>query len=370
MRKDRLYFFTFICIALIYAIISSITFNYLVKESSLKLLDTHLEFSKKEAKSFTTLVGQQLANGISKDSIVKNIQRSLKDTYNQTGFLSIYNWSGIVIAHPDIKNVGLVANQNNSLVSTVDDNINVETLYNALKTDLNNTTFKDDNISKVIYLLPIERSDWILAANIRLDNIALKISDFKRQFFITFLVMGLFVVLACVITLRLLGSAYEKRFELKNEKLENEVINLSKLNRAIGDYREKVIEKENNTENNSTDNNSNHTKKRILTYIRNELIPIDTSSIAYIYTENTITYVICTDNSRSTSNLSLDELFAQLDSTYFFRANRQFIIAISAINKIVKYGNNQLKILVIPGSETSIIISKNKAAQFKQWLNT
>lgn len=361
MRKDRLYFFTFISITVIYAIIASITFNYLVKESTFKLLETHMEFSKKEAKSYTILVGQQLANGILRDTIVKNIQESLKDTYNQTGFLSIYNWSGKIVAHPDIKNVGLLANQNNSLVSTVDDNINVETLYNSLKTDLKNS----EDPSKVIYLLPIERSDWILAANIRIDSIALKISDFKQQFFVIFLIMGLFVVLACVIILRLLGSSYEKKFELKNEKLENEVINLSKLNRAIGSYREKIIEKENNVSSNSNDK-----KKRILTYIRNELIPIDTNNIAYVYTENTITYVICTDNSRSTSNLSLDELFAQLDSTYFFRANRQFIIAISAINKIVKYGNNQLKILVIPGSETSIIISKNKAALFKQWLNT
>ena len=79
--------------------------------------------------------------------------------------------------------------------------------------------------------------------------------------------------------------------------------------------------------------------------------------------------VVCADGSRSTTNLSLDELFAQLDDSYFFRANRQFIISIASINKIVKYGNNQLKIIVNPGSEISILISKNRAAQFKKWLN-
>ena len=189
-------------------------------------------------------------------------------------------------------------------------------------------------------------------------------SCYKRQFFVVFLVMGLFVVLSSVVILRLLGSVYEKKLELKNERLEDEVINLSKLNRAVGDYKQKVIDSET-----AVGDESSFAKKRILTYIRNELIPVSTDEISYIYTENTITYVVCIDGKRSTTNLSLDELVTQLDESYFFRANRQFIISISSIDKIVKYGNNQLKILVMPGSETSIIISKNKASQFKQWLN-
>ena len=110
-------------------------------------------------------------------------------------------------------------------------------------------------------------------------------------------------------------------------------------------------------------------KKRILTYLRNELLPVSTDDIAYIYTENTITYVVQTNGKRSTANNSLDELFSSLDSSIFYRANRQFIIAISSIEKIIRYGNSQLKILVIPKSEVDIIIGKNKASEFKQWLN-
>ncbi len=365
MRKDRLYFFTFLSIAIIYGIISSIAFRYLVKESTYRVLDTHLAFSKKEAKSFSILVGQQLAYGISKDSIVDNIQQSLKGTDLEMGFLSMYDWSGKIIAHPEVINVSQFASPNNAFVTSVTDDLNSETFYNLLLSDDNNSTSEDDvDKSKVIALYPIENSDWIVAAHANLDSITSQIGEFKRQFYIIFLIMGVFVVLSSVLILRLLGSSYEKRLELKNEKLEDEVINLSKLNRAVGDYQQKVIEKETVVE---TDTNTN--KKRILTYIRNELVPIPIEEMAYCYTENTITYVICTDGKRSTTNLSLDELFSQLDESYFFRANRQFIIAISSIDKIVKYGNNQLKILVKPDSDTSIIISKNRASQFKQWLN-
>ena len=176
--------------------------------------------------------------------------------------------------------------------------------------------------------------------------------------------MGLVVILSYVIIVRLLGSSYEKKLELKNEMLEDEVVNLSKLNRAVGAYQQKVTESKPDGK-----SEESGTKKRILTYIRNELIPIPIEEIAYIYTENSITYVRCIDGKRSTTNISLDELFSQLDNAYFFRANRQSIIAISSIDKIVKYGNNQLKILVIPDSDISIIISKNRAAQFRQWLN-
>ncbi len=372
MRKDSLYFFTFLFISASYLIIASIAFHYLVRESSYRLLETHLEFSKKEAGSFAILVGQQLEYEISKDSIVGNIQQSLSGTDLKIGFLSMYDWSGKIVAHPDIKNVGQLASTNNSYVSSVADNLNTFSFYDLLLNDLDKmetTEIKENEVfSKVISLHAVKNSDWVVAAHVNVDSIGTQIKDFKRQFFLIFLVMGLLVILSSILVLRFLGSSYEKRLELKNEKLEDEVINLSKLNRAVGDYQQKVIEKEVDTEE-ENGQDAVGSKSRILTYVRNELIPISIEEIAYIYTENTITYVVCKDTKRSTSNLSLDELFSQLDESIFFRANRQFIIGISSIDKIVKYGNNQLKILVTPDSETSIIISKNKAAQFKQWLN-
>ncbi len=365
MRKDKLYFLTFLSIAIIYSVIASMAFHYLVKESTLKLLETHLVFSKKEAKSFSTLLSQQLSQNISKDSLQHNIQQSLNGTDLDMGFLSIYDWSGKVVAHPDIKNVGLLASPNNSYVSSVNDDLTPNTFYDLLHNESDTIAAETiEKQSKVIALSSIQNSDWILAAHVRTDNIQNQIGDFKQQFLAVFLVMGLFIVISAVVILRIFGSSYEKTLELKNEKLEDEVINLSKLNSAVGEYQQKVSEGSTITE-----TESSTSKKRLLTYVRNELVPVSTGDISYIYTENAITYVICRDKKRSTSNLSLDELSTQLDESVFFRANRQFIISIASIEKIVKYGNNQLKILVTPDSEASIIISKNKAAQFKQWLN-
>jgi len=327
----------------------SIAIHYFVKVSANQILDTQLEFGKREAKELASLISYQLANGAEKEQLVNDIQNSIESSNLDTGFVSMFDWSGFQICHPDIK-----------LVS--------DDFYNLLKSRKEIGGLRSfetsEKASEVVYLIPIEHSDWILAAHANTHLTALRINKLRNNFYTILLVMGFVVILSFVIVARWIGSTYEKRLELKNQKLEDEVINLSKLNRAVGVYQQKVSEERPNTT-----ISKNASKKRILTYVRNELLPVPIGEIAHIYTENTITYVVCTDGRRSTSNLSLDELFSNLDNNYFFRANRQFIIAIVAIDKIVKYGNNQLKILVNPNSEVDIIISKNKAAEFKQWLN-
>ena len=79
--------------------------------------------------------------------------------------------------------------------------------------------------------------------------------------------------------------------------------------------------------------------------------------------------MVCFNGKKSTTNASLDDVYTNLDSLLFFRANRQFIIGIKAIDKIIKYGNSQLKIVLQSDAEVEIIISKNKTAEFKQCLN-
>ena len=182
--------------------------------------------------------------------------------------------------------------------------------------------------------------------------------------------MGILVIVLSFVAVRIIGSAYEKQLELKNSSLTSEVVNLSKLNTDLVSYKEKVTLSPivSSSEINSSKEKDKE-KERILTYVRNELVPIAIKDIAFVYTENTITYVVCFDGKRSTTNMSLDDMYTNLNSTLFFRANRQFIISITAIDKIIKYGNSQLKIVLQSKTSEEIIISKNKAAEFKQWLN-
>ncbi len=368
MRKDYLYLLTFLAVTLIFLIISSISVGYFVRFSVDKVLQTQLEFSKREAREVASLLGAQLKNGIAKDTVIVSLQESIENTDQTTGFVSMFDWSGKIVCHPDVKTVGESISPEQSFVSSVSDNLTAKDFYNLLQNkqevggirDFEN----DSQESEVVYLYPVKNSDWIIAAHANTQLVMAQISDLRNKFYIILIIMGLVMIVASVVAVRFIGSTYEKRLETNNLKLSNEVVNLAKLNSAVNAYQQKVGGK---SEENLEEDEA--IKKRILTYHRNELRPVATEDIAYIYTESTITYVVCIDSKRSTSNSSLDELFSNLDGTYFFRANRQFIIAISAIEKIVKYGNNQHKILVNPNSEVDIIISKNRASEFKQWLN-
>ena len=370
MRKDKLYLLTFLSLSIIFLVISSVAINYFVNAAADRVLETQLEFSKREAKQIALLVGSQLENGVTKEKTIDNTQQSIENSNLDAGFVSIFDWSGKVVCHPDIKQIGQNISSKKSFVSSVSDDLTSKDFYNLLQDhnelgDSLNISDKSSN-SEVIYIYPVKNSDWIVAAHANTQKVTEQIKTLRSNFQNILLVMGFLFILSSVLIVRLIGSRYEKKLEMKNEKLSDEIINLSKLNSALDSYQQKVIDR---PLNDADDDSDNMTKKRILTYVRHELLSISTEDIAYVYTESTITYVVCFDGKRSTSNSSLDELFANLDNNYFFRANRQFIIAISAIDKIVRYGNNQLKILINPNSEVDIIISKNKAAEFKKWLN-
>lgn len=368
MRKDRLYLFTFIAITLLFVVTSLIAIRYFVDAATDRILYTELEVSKREAKQVALLIGSQLENGISKDSTITNVQNSIENANLDSGFVSLFDWSGKIIAHPDVTQRGRQMPADDSVINSIADEMTTDDLYALLEkseAEAENSGPQRRDVSEIVHLHPVPNSDWIVAAHANSPQLMGQIKSLRKNFIYILLVMGFVLVMSSVVTVRIIGSRYEKMLEVKNQMLSDEVINLSKLNSAVDAYQQKVIEQPEPT----TDDVDTATKTRILTYLRHELLPVSTQDISYIYTENTITYVVCEDGKKTTTNTSLDELYSQLDNTIFFRANRQFIIAISSIDKIVRYGNNQLKILITPDSETDIIISKNRAAEFKQWLN-
>ncbi|QNM86947.1 LytTR family transcriptional regulator [Polaribacter pectinis] len=364
MKKDKLYFLTFLSIAIIFLLIASIATQYFIKVSANQLIEVQVESSKREANEIASLIDFQLFSGVSKEEVVVNIQKIIKNSNTDSWFISVFNWSGKEVCHPDITKVGQPVNSNQTLLSSLKENNNSDDLYDLL---VNRKSISGAKmVSEIIHISPIKKSDLIVAANANIKSITAQMDTLKTNFYLIFSIMGVVVILLSFLAVRVIGSAYEKQLELKNSTLTTEVVNLSKLNTDLVSYREKVVEVSNDA---IVEETLEKSKKRILTYIRNELVPIPIKDIAYVYTENTITYVVCFDGKKSTTNASLDDMYTNLDTTLFFRANRQFIISIAAIDKIIKYGKSQLKILLQSKTSEEIIISKNKAAEFKQWLN-
>lgn len=360
MKKDRLYLYTFLALSALFFVIAAVSVNYFIRISTKQFLNTQLESSKWEAKSLSALVGQQFEQGIPKERVIENVQSILESSGSKSIFISVFDWSGKEICHPDKTQLGQPVQSDESMLNKIDQELNVDEFYSHLKKS-------DSASSQIIYLSSVPSSDWIVCARADTSIINSQIDSLKSRFYLAFLVISLIAILGSVLVVRLISSFYERQMEDQNQRLETEVFNLAKLNTDLSLYQQKVSQQ---IQPEVPGSSHEKGKKRLLTYSRNELLPVSIEQIAYIFTENTVTYVVDIEGKQTVANSSLDELFSDLDADIFYRANRQVIVAISAIERILKYGNNQLKIQVLPDSNFDIIISKNRASEFKSWLNS
>jgi len=105
----------------------------------------------------------------------------------------------------------------------------------------------------------------------------------------------------------------------------------------------------------------------VLVYQLDKIIPINLDDIAMFYLANEVTHLLTFSGKTFYPNKTLDEL-EKLCGNSFFRANRQFLICRKTIVDVSSFFSRKLSLnLNIPFSE-KVIVSKNKAAQFLNWL--
>lgn len=110
-------------------------------------------------------------------------------------------------------------------------------------------------------------------------------------------------------------------------------------------------------------------RTRFVIPLRDEFKTVLTSNIDFIYYSVTGTHLVLKDKEQLLVNMSMDELEEQLDPDVFFRVNRQHIVHIDSIQVIKQYAVSKLRVVLKQDAEREIIISKEKAPVFKQWLD-
>ena len=109
-------------------------------------------------------------------------------------------------------------------------------------------------------------------------------------------------------------------------------------------------------------------KQRYVVRFNDRIVPVQTTDIAYFYSEEKNTYLVTNDNNRYIVDQSLDVLSDELDPGRFFRISRGCIIAMPAIVSIVKYLGNRLKITARPRPEFEMVVSRSRVDDFLKWL--
>lgn len=101
-----------------------------------------------------------------------------------------------------------------------------------------------------------------------------------------------------------------------------------------------------------------------------ENISIKMEDIALFYTENKMVYLIDRFGKKFITDKTMNELDTELDDSFFFRANRQYIINLSFVKSYKPYEKVKLQIdLNIPEINHFIVISQISAPYFRKWIS-
>lgn len=109
-------------------------------------------------------------------------------------------------------------------------------------------------------------------------------------------------------------------------------------------------------------------KERFVIKFGEHMRTIQTADIAYIVSENRISFAMLKEGKRYALDFNMDQLEEMLDPKKFFRINRQFIICYDAIAEMHTYTKSRVLVKLNPPTKEETIVSTERSAAFKAWL--
>lgn len=110
-------------------------------------------------------------------------------------------------------------------------------------------------------------------------------------------------------------------------------------------------------------------KEKFIVNIRNQWLPINTKDIACFY-KDTLHYIFTFAGDKYVLSYdSMEDIEALLDPAVFYRANRQSIININAIQSVRPQDNAKLTVTLQMPVKLQVDISREKAPEFRKWVD-
>lgn len=109
-------------------------------------------------------------------------------------------------------------------------------------------------------------------------------------------------------------------------------------------------------------------KERYIVRFNDRIVPLQTSNIAYVFSEDKNNYLVTFDDQKYIIDTSLDVIAEELDPEYFFRISRGCIVSMKAIDSIVKQMGGRLRLMVHPAPSFEMTVSRSRVDDFLKWL--
>ncbi|RXK83678.1 LytR/AlgR family response regulator transcription factor [Filimonas effusa] len=113
-------------------------------------------------------------------------------------------------------------------------------------------------------------------------------------------------------------------------------------------------------------------RNRFLVKIGRIIKTIALEEVAYFMASDKYLFMITKDQQHYIIEETIASLEPQLNPELFFRINRKFIIQVKAIKEMHKLPRNRVKVVLSPPppENVEIVVSEERAEDFKQWLDT
>lgn len=109
-------------------------------------------------------------------------------------------------------------------------------------------------------------------------------------------------------------------------------------------------------------------KERYIVRFNDRIVPLLTSNIAYVYSEDKTNYLVTFEEQRYIVDCSLDVISEDLNPDEFFRISRSCIISMKAITSIIKQQGGRLRVVARPEPSFEMTVSRSRVDDFLEWL--
>lgn len=110
-------------------------------------------------------------------------------------------------------------------------------------------------------------------------------------------------------------------------------------------------------------------KKRFLVKTAGRLAFVNVQDVAYFFSDEGNSFLVTQNNDRFLLESILEEVESGLDPSAFFRINRKMIVSLSSMKRIDPHFNNRYALELSPPFEEEVVVSRQRSAEFRAWLD-
>ncbi|NVJ86617.1 MAG: response regulator transcription factor [Algoriphagus sp.] len=110
-------------------------------------------------------------------------------------------------------------------------------------------------------------------------------------------------------------------------------------------------------------------KSRFLVRFGEKIQSIPVEEVSFFFSEERITFLQTLEGKKYVLDQTMEQTEGQVDPSKFFRLNRKFLASLEAIDGVFTYSNSRLKVALKNCQDSDILVSREKVADFKGWLD-